>query len=82
MSVLAFDTIAKPASQPAPRTISGRAVERLCRRNDPVAAAALAVDLAAGLVVLTRLTPEQALQLTKVTASEYCAARKLFIANH
>ena len=66
-----------PVTQPrAPRVISGRAVERLCRRIDPIAAALLAVDLASGAAVLRRLTPEQAVTLTAASPNDYCAAVK------
>jgi hypothetical protein len=58
------------------RVLSGRNLERLCH-NDPITAATLAYDLAAGEIVLTRPTPEQSIRITGASTTGYCAVHRL-----
>jgi hypothetical protein len=71
----AFNIVPSPAAQPAPRVITGRALERLCGSNNPAAAAKLAVDLTYGRAVLVRPTAEQSIAMTGTTISGYSAVR-------
>ena len=75
MSVIAFDIASSvPASQPAPRVISGSTLARLCRHN-PTVAAALAVDIRYGRVELVRPTATQAQALTGTDWAGYDRAK-------
>jgi hypothetical protein len=60
--------------------LTGREIERLCR-NDPAAAARLAIDLATERVTFKRPTSEQALLLTGATVQGYCHANQLMRAS-
>ena len=74
MSVLDFNIVAPPVSQPPPRKLRGAALARLCRK-DPAIAAVIAVDLSYGRIEVERPTTEQSIALAGTTASDYSAAR-------
>jgi hypothetical protein len=69
MSIIQLNTPTSPApSISRPREISGRSLAQFPRHNGPTAVARLAIDLAAGNVVLTNPTAKQVLQLLQGTA--------------
>lgn len=70
----------KVKSQP-PRKLTGRDLARLCRGNNSIAAALLAVELAMGKITLVKPTPEQAVAITGATIGGYCTVQKLILAD-
>ena len=62
--------------QPAPRVLTGRAIERLRRQLSPEGAALLSLDLATGKVLLRQPTAEQAVHLAGTTMLGHRAARR------
>src|SRR5262245_11930624 len=67
----------RPEQEPSIRVLSGRALAREVRKQDAVSRAMLAAELTAGRIVLEKLTPKQAQQLTHSSYGYACAARRL-----
>lgn len=69
-----FDTGNMPATQPAPRKLSGAALARLCRQH-PAKAPKIAVDIRYGRIELTRPTATQAIALVGTEWADYDRAK-------